>query len=250
MLASMQRQGRLRPAAAEISLAFAGLLAGVIVMTVLSFIGLIPRSGPWERAYGFIGGPAITVIAAAVYASLARALDDGQEHPARLEPVEEPMAVHRLRPSILATLAGIALAVGGSMALGQLMQLIGLPVEEQSGIVEIVDEFERGGARLEVGILAVSAVILAPLAEEWLFRGLLFARVRSIAGRSLAFGASALAFAAIHGNPAGFVIYTWLGFVFAYTFERTGRLGTAVAVHMANNAFALVVMLTVAPPGS
>jgi membrane protease YdiL (CAAX protease family) len=80
--------------------------------------------------------------------------------------------------------------------------------------------------------------------EEWLFRGLLFRRVSMRSGRALAYGISALAFAAIHDNPAGFVVYLWLGVVFAAVLERTGRLWAAVAVHMGNNAYVLAMLFS------
>jgi membrane protease YdiL (CAAX protease family) len=93
-------------------------------------------------------------------------------------------------------------------------------------------------------MLAVSAVVLAPLAEESLFRGLLFRRILERVGPWPAYVVSALAFAAIHGNLAGLVIYVWLGLVFAETLRRTGRLWTAIVVHMGNNAFALSLLVT------
>jgi membrane protease YdiL (CAAX protease family) len=50
---------------------------------------------------------------------------------------------------------------------------------------------------------------------------------------------SALLFAAIHLNLQGFVVYAWLGLVFARVYVVTGRLGAAVAVHFGNNAITL-----------
>jgi membrane protease YdiL (CAAX protease family) len=45
-----------------------------------------------------------------------------------------------------------------------------------------------------------------------------------------------------------FVIYVWLGLVFARAYARTGRLSAAVAVHLGNNAITLALLL-LAPPG-
>ncbi|MGB1015975.1 MAG: lysostaphin resistance A-like protein, partial [Nannocystaceae bacterium] len=85
-------------------------------------------------------------------------------------------------------------------------------------------------------------VVLAPIAEEWLMRGLLFARIRR-ANPVAAYAVTALAFAAIHGNPAGFVVYAWLAIVFAHAMARTGRLSAAIGVHALNNVITLSMLL-------
>jgi membrane protease YdiL (CAAX protease family) len=224
-------------------LAFLGLLVGIAVMLVLGSVGVIPR-GEAAQWFGFVGGPAITVIAALFYRWMTRRLDE------RADPAEEKARHERLelaragvRSSAGAVGLGIAIALGGSMILGWLMEVIGVPVQEQIGIQRIVEAARRGEATFEFATLVVSAVLLAPLAEEWLFRGLLFRRMRAVGSRPIAYGLSALGFAAIHTNPAGFVIYLWLGLVFAFAYERSGRLWVPIGVHMGNNAVALLGLL-------
>jgi membrane protease YdiL (CAAX protease family) len=229
----------LRPALAELMLAFLGLLVGITVMLVLGSLGVLPRdeAGQWFR---FIGGPAVTVIAALFYRWAARRVDDRAE-PAEARELEARLDIGRAGTgrSAAALGLGIAIALGGSMVLGTIMELVGVPVQEQIGIQRIVEAAKRGEATFEFATLVVSAVLFAPLAEEWLFRGLLFRRMRAVGNRPIAYALSALAFAAIHTNPAGFVIYLWLGLVFAFAYERTGRLWVPIGVHMGNNAVAL-----------
>ena len=193
--------------------------------------------GVLPRVSGFLGGPAIIAIAAVAY---KLATDRLGGNPAR---VHEPARPAPIGVALLVTLVGIAAALVGSYGLGVVMELLDFPVVEQPGILEITEAAKRGEATLEVVVLAGSAVVLAPLAEEWMFRGLLFRRLRQFAGRHYAFALSALAFAAIHTNLQGFVVYAWLGLVFALVLERTGRLWTAIAVHAGNNAFALSLLL-------
>lgn len=227
----------------ELVLAFLGLLIGVATILVLGGLGVVP-TGDAARWFGFVGGPAITAIAALFYRFTVRRMDERAE-PAERASLDERLALPRARwvPSLAGLGLGMAIALGGSVVLGWLMEAIGVPVQEQIGIQRIVDAARRGEAVFEFGMLVVAAVLFAPLAEEWLFRGLLFRRIRAVGSRPIAYGLSALGFAAIHTNPAGFVIYLWLGLVFAFVYERTGRLWVPIGVHMGNNAVALVGLL-------
>jgi hypothetical protein len=233
---------QLRPAVAELTLAFMGFAAGIAVIFIIGATGIVPDTGPGARAFGFIAGPTVTAIAAVFYAFVSRTLRDSVE-PALPEP--DPMPRAGMGRCAAWVFIGAGAALVGSFAVGFIMDGLGFPVEEQSGILEITRAARRGEATLEAAVLIVSAAVLAPLAEEGLFRGMLFRRIRRAGGRPLAFALSAVAFAVIHTNPAGFVVYLWLGLVFAYILERTGRLWTAVAVHGLNNAVALVALLLV-----
>lgn len=176
--------------------------------------------------------PTATLAAALFYRQIGRALDLGAPPP--------PPDVPRAGParSVLLVLAHLAAAVAGSYGIGALMDLVGAPVAEQPIVLELV---ATGGPA--VASLALSALVLAPLGEEWFFRGLLFTRLARGAGPFVAYLASALLFALFHGNLRGLVIYMWLGLVFAHALARTGRLSCAVAVHFGNNAITLLTLL-------
>lgn len=231
---------RLWPAVAELGMAFAGLVLGyLLVATIFSVLGTGPLT--------LLAGPLITGVAAVFYANIgpkwAAAVEDpNDQDPEPPEPV--PPRAQGLVAVAATVLVGLAVALGGSVALGVLFDAIGMRVEEQSSVLEITEAARTGGIRLDAVLLVFSALLLAPLVEEWLFRGLLFRRVTERSGRLLGYGISALGFAAIHGNPAGFVVYLWLGVVFAAVMERTGRLEAAMAVHLGNNGYVLAVLFT------
>ena len=235
---------RVRPALAEIALACAGMLLGLGITMILGVLGLFPKAGPLGGAIGFVMGPLVTATGAAFYAWAARQVDLLTDARAESAPPRGTLA-----EALVWTAVGIAAALAGSYLLGELMTQLRFPVAEQEKILDITTAGRRGEATLELVTLTVSAVVLAPLAEEWLFRGLLFRRLLGRAGLPFAFLLSSFAFAAIHTNLAGFVVYAWLGLVFAETLRRTGRLWTAVAVHMGNNAFALALLLIAPPAG-
>lgn len=101
-------------------------------------------------------------------------------------------------------------------------------------------------------LLVLLAVVMAPLAEEFVFRGLLFTALRNTRLGTLgsAIVLSAI-FAVLHWgySSQSLVALMGLGLLFAYIVWRTGSLWPAVVGHAANNLVAVVVLLTYSPPG-
>ena len=240
-----QPADRLRAALLEIGLAVGGLLVGALILSVFSAAGLLPSEGSLGRGVRMAGGPAITLLAFFGYRAVARWID-GHAPPRLGTPVKSDAPFPRPPlPGAVGTAGmGIGAAIGGSYVLGLVLELVGAPVEEQDTILKLVEGFRSGDDMLPLVLLAISAVLLAPMAEELLFRGLVF---RRIAARGHAwpeaYALSAAVFAAIHTNPAGFVIYAWLGLVFAESYRRSGRIWVAMLVHAGNNAFALSLLV-------
>lgn len=87
---------------------------------------------------------------------------------------------------------------------------------------------------------AVIAIVFAPFAEEYLFRGLLFRALDREWGGWRALVGSA-AFFAIYHPPLAWLPVFLLGLSTAFIFKKTGRLAVAVVVHMVYNA--IVVLL-------
>jgi membrane protease YdiL (CAAX protease family) len=86
-------------------------------------------------------------------------------------------------------------------------------------------------------LLVLVAGLLAPLAEEIVFRGGLFRYFRTRVPRWAAITVTSLLFGALHvswGDLAGlpaFVPMTLLAAVFCLAYERTGRIGTVIFAH-------------------
>ncbi len=86
--------------------------------------------------------------------------------------------------------------------------------------------------------LFLLGVIAAPLLEEFIFRGLLFRGMRRTFSLKSSVFVSAGLFAAVH-RPVSVVPVFLLGTVCAFMFHKSGRLLTAVMVHMSYNAAVL-----------
>jgi uncharacterized protein len=235
----MWAKRKLWPAAVEVAFAFTGLLVGYLVVGVLAVavraaIGSALGGATSTAAVGLVAGPLITLVGAIVYGYAGRTWDasGGEE-----EPASPPRTV---RFTVLVVGVASLVAILGSVVIAIGLDFAGLPVEEQATVTDIA-ESARAGERLgDAILLSISAIAIGPAAEELLFRVLLFRRIARRSGRVLAYVLSGLAFAAIHANPAGFVIYAWLGVCFAVALDRTGRASAAIAVHVINNAFVLV----------
>jgi uncharacterized protein len=91
--------------------------------------------------------------------------------------------------------------------------------------------------------------LLAPVAEELLFRGVLLpALARTFLGFWGAAVVSTLVWTALHiGNAyslAGMFLVFMLGIIFSWLFAKTGSLRVPIAAHMINNALACILLQT------
>jgi membrane protease YdiL (CAAX protease family) len=99
--------------------------------------------------------------------------------------------------------------------------------------------------RLDGSVMLVVAVLLAPIAEETMFRGALFGTLRT-KSRALAYAVSALAFAAYHiwtyiilGNNAAMSVYLLqyipAALALAWSYEWSGTLVAPTLLHALMN---------------
>jgi membrane protease YdiL (CAAX protease family) len=105
---------------------------------------------------------------------------------------------------------------------------------------------------LAAAAAVVLAVVIAPLTEEFFFRGVLFRSLRDRRGSFwlAAFG-SAIPWGIVHVTTAGWadnlllqVPIACMGIVLAWVYDRRGTLLTTVAAHMAFNAVGIALILS------
>lgn len=123
----------------------------------------------------------------------------------------------------------------------------GRPPQEVADVIAGADSLS-----LQLGLL-LAAVVLAPVTEELLFRGVL---LRSLEPRGMRFAmvVSSLVFAAVHAIGLDTSMF-WqsalvvlppifvLGLVLAWLTQRSGRLGPAIFLHSGWNLLAAFVLL-------
>lgn len=100
-----------------------------------------------------------------------------------------------------------------------------------------VEEQSANAPNLRIAMFII-AVVFAPFAEEYLFRGLLFRALdREWGGWRALLGSAA--FFAIYHPPLSWLPVALLGLANAFIFKKTGRLAPAVILHMVYNAIVL-----------
>ena len=84
--------------------------------------------------------------------------------------------------------------------------------------------------------LAAAAILLAPVAEELLFRGILYPAVKQAGYPHLALWGTSVLFAAVHTNLVSFVPLTVLALLLTALYERTNNLLAPITAHAMFNA--------------
>lgn len=82
-----------------------------------------------------------------------------------------------------------------------------------------------------------SVVLIAPLLEEWIFRGIFFQSLLPYS-RNFAVLLSAVIFGLMHRNPPSVINAFVFGMLAAIGFEKTGSILICLVLHMSNNAIA------------
>ena len=229
---------RIGKATAELLLLGMSVLVGLAALFVLMLLGVLPdpAGAPWSA---IVAGPVMMGAAGLSYLSLERMLGRSGDLARPLEMIEGRTRAGVLN-GVLIAVGAVVVAMIGSMLLAVAQELaFSIEVEEQQPIVELVER----GLPFELALLAISAVVLAPVTEELLFRHMLFRRLRQRAGAVAAWTLPALAFALAHWNPVGLLVYMWLGTVFAAAYALSGRIWVAMLAHAGHNAIALTLLL-------
>jgi len=121
-----------------------------------------------------------------------------------------------------------------------ILDACGLPAEEQ----DLIGMFAHAKSHVFLGAMIVVASLIAPIAEELIFRAGLFRFARTRLPRWAALVAPACLFAALHQNLASFAQLVALGVIFSLAYERTGRIGTSMVAHALFNLNTIVIILS------
>ncbi len=106
--------------------------------------------------------------------------------------------------------------------------------------VEIYRDASLHGDWADMAAIAAGAVIMAPLAEELLFRGFIFGLLRGRLGVGAAVLLTSAAFAAFHINIEVVLPIFFVGVVLNLIYLRTGRLAYPILFHVLFNGGTLL----------
>ena len=124
----------------------------------------------------------------------------------------------------------ILLAFSASLGLNILLTLTGFADSSQT-YQEVADR--QYGVAFGIGIVLYGLV--SPLAEEVVFRGVIYNRLRRFYGPVIGVVVSAIFFGAFHGNLVQGVYGACMGMLIAYVYERQGSFFFPVLFHAVAN---------------
>jgi membrane protease YdiL (CAAX protease family) len=211
--------------------AVAAFAAGVVA-SVVGYLAVAPGGVSTFEALAVVGG-AQTVVTIAVVWMLARPVG------------REPLGLRMAPVDAGGLILGAALEIGLTWATYVVIRALFGGEAPVQGVVRVASEAH--GALAQAAVLVVT-VILAPVSEELVFRGILLRALQSRFGARWALVGSAVAFALVHlaldpsalaAVPALFVV----GLVLAAQVQRSGRLGPALATHAGFNLIGVLALL-------
>ncbi len=119
-----------------------------------------------------------------------------------------------------------------------LSKMLSLNLPEQAIMREA-----QSGTWWQFGVIAFCSLVLAPVAEELLFRGVLFQAFSKMLGKYGATAGVSLLFALLHWNMLTFLSLFLMGIILQKAAEETGTLRTAIWIHFLNNLIAILHLL-------
>lgn len=124
----------------------------------------------------------------------------------------------------------VLLALSASLGLNALLTLTGFADSSQT-YQEVADR--QYGVAFAVGLALYG--LLSPFAEEVVFRGVIYNRLRRLYNPEVGIAVSGLFFGAFHGNLVQGVYGACLGMLMAYLYERSGRFLIPLLFHAVAN---------------
>jgi len=105
-----------------------------------------------------------------------------------------------------------------------------------NGQQEVVEAFTSTKDPVLLGLLCLTAVVVAPVSEEILFRGYLYPASKRFIGKVPALLFSSLIFAAIHHNAMALLPLCFLAVLLAVAYEVSGSIWAPIGMHFLFNA--------------
>jgi membrane protease YdiL (CAAX protease family) len=130
---------------------------------------------------------------------------------------------------------------GATVVAQGILIALGVEINQQQPVKLLLQTLED--EPLKFLAITFGAVVLAPIAEEILFRGFLYRFFQTKMRTGFACMLNAGLFAAIHFNVASFVPLLILGILFTRCYQSTGSLAAPIAFHAMFNGFNILLIL-------
>lgn len=172
-------------------------------------------------AAGFLGAGAV------LFTSARQAIRERKQADKLLHLQKEPARCY--------ILLGMA-TIGSALGLNILLAVLGVTNGAESYQQVAMRQY---GAWLPLGLLCYG--VIAPLAEELVFRGIIYHELRGILKMPSAMIVSAALFGVYHGNVVQGLYAFFMGLLMVYAYEYFGDFRVAAAMHMGANLLVYLV---------
>lgn len=132
------------------------------------------------------------------------------------------------------------LILGYNIVAQMIMEWVGITPDVQD-VTRVISESSSATTKLYFALLAL---IVAPVVEELIFRGILLPAITRMAGIKPAIIAVSVLFAAVHGHWPSFVPLFMLSVALCLAYIHRGSLVTSMAMHSVFNSLTIAVILT------
>ncbi|CAN5497912.1 hypothetical protein BH23ACT9_BH23ACT9_04820 [soil metagenome] len=133
------------------------------------------------------------------------------------------------------------------LGLGTLVQILIQAMGQEAPLVQQEVQQAVQGTGQTTLLVALVVVVMAPIGEELLFRGVLYQALAKHLSGWPAIGISGLAFGVTHGEPFVIVLTFPLGMGLAWTLRRHGTLVVPILAHIVFNLIGVVLIRGFAP---
>jgi len=149
-----------------------------------------------------------------------------------------PQLRRALLMAALVVIIFLPVALGLQQVSALVLAKLGWSPEEQMAIT-LLTGTKSWWMRIYLGAFAV---VLAPVAEEFIFRGMLYPFIKQLGWPRLAWFGVSFAFALIHDDAATFVPLFVMALMLTWLYEKTDNLLAPIAAHSLFNAANLVIL--------
>jgi membrane protease YdiL (CAAX protease family) len=147
----------------------------------------------------------------------------------------KPIGWREIVTGVLGAIAMIVIVQGSASIIDTLLH--------QQHEQEVVELFRQLRAPATIWFFAFFAAVIAPIAEETIFRVFLFNLGRRYGGLWVGAVVSSIAFGAVHGDPYAFVPLALGGMLLCYLYYRTRNAFTSMIAHGLFNAVTLLALV-------
>ena len=145
------------------------------------------------------------------------------------------------RPFLVAMLGGALIGLFPGWLVGFFSDLY--PTLKPKGLAD-TSEFFQGEFNLAYAIVLFMIVFLAPVLEEFFFRGLLWYVINKLVSKYWTLIITTVIFASLHIDLLHVLGVAPVGFFFGWLKYKTNRMGPSIIAHITNNMVGCLFMMT------